>query len=445
MSSNCFLSLYFMVLYMRIAKECKGVYLVSKKEIYASIEITDHEIRLVVGEFYDTRFNILRVERTGVTGVDHKEIVDEQKVVNSIIKAVKQAEEALGYKIERVLLAIPSIRMHRYNRRVQVIPIEGSRRIRLSDIQKGLNDAIGYKPEDDLELVNVGCIKYITNGITSRKMPLEETCDLMIMSVDLLYADKETVYSFARCVERAGLEILDICLDSYAIAQEAAVFEQTVDKYVVLVDVSRHNTTLSLFTHGKLVNCEILDHGYDLWMEKLCKETQLSKQIGYRLLQNTCHFKEDEALDSVIYIWSHEGEQHQITEKEVCRYVAPYVENWIQQINEVCTPIVENGDVRYLLTGEGCEIQSIEQVLNRLNAPWTIYVPQIFGARDCALVTCLGIFYSWVEQLTIRSDGRVSCEILSEDTIGMRKQPTSEEGGFTKRLRKMLLNSENKS
>lgn len=417
----------------------------SKKEIYASIEIADHEVRLVIGEFYDTRFNILRVERVGVTGVDHKEIVDEQKVVNSIIKAVKQTEEALGYKIERVLLAIPSIRMHRYNRRVQVIPVEGSRRIRLSDIQKGLNDAISYKPEDDLELVNVGCIKYITNGITSRKMPLEEVCDLMIMSVDLLYADKDTVYAFARCVERAGLEILDICLDSYAIAQEAAIFEQTVDKYVVLVDIARHNTTLSLFTHGKLVNCEILDCGYDSWMEKLCEDTNLSKQVGFRLLQNTCHFKEDEALDSVIYIWSENSEQHQITEKEVCRYVASYVDRWIQQINEVCTPIIENGDVRYLLTGEGCEIQSINQVLDQLNAPWTIYVPQIFGARDCALVTCLGIFYSWIEQMSIRKNERVSCEILSDNTLDTQKLPSSEEGGFTKRLKKMLLNSEHKS
>ena len=30
----------------------------NRKEIYASVEIADHEIRLIVGEFYDTRFNI---------------------------------------------------------------------------------------------------------------------------------------------------------------------------------------------------------------------------------------------------------------------------------------------------------------------------------------------------------------------------------------------------
>ena len=61
-----------------------------KKEIYATVEIADHEIRLVVGEFFDTRFNILRVERTPVKGVENKRITDEQDVVNGIRKVVNK-------------------------------------------------------------------------------------------------------------------------------------------------------------------------------------------------------------------------------------------------------------------------------------------------------------------------------------------------------------------
>ena len=118
-----------------------------------------HEIRLIVGEFYDTRFNILRVERAGITGIEKKKIIDEQNVVNGIIKAVKQAEESLGYHIERALVSLPSVNVARHNKRVHVLPQASSKRIRLSDIQKGLNEAITYKPDPELELVNVGCIK----------------------------------------------------------------------------------------------------------------------------------------------------------------------------------------------------------------------------------------------------------------------------------------------
>ena len=40
----------------------------ARKEIYAALEIADHEVRLVVGEMVDSRLNILRVERAAGGG-----------------------------------------------------------------------------------------------------------------------------------------------------------------------------------------------------------------------------------------------------------------------------------------------------------------------------------------------------------------------------------------
>ncbi|MEG1731595.1 MAG: hypothetical protein RR252_00440 [Longicatena sp.] len=90
----------------------------NEKKIYASLEIADHEIRLVVGEFCESRFNILRVEKMAIQGIEKKEIIDEQNVVNGIIKILKKSNDALGFHIERVLLAIPSVQVMRNNKRV---------------------------------------------------------------------------------------------------------------------------------------------------------------------------------------------------------------------------------------------------------------------------------------------------------------------------------------
>lgn len=201
--------------------------------------------------------------------MNNKEIVDEKAVVSAIRKAVANATIALGCRIERVLLAIPSIEVTRCNQKINVSIDDGTRTVRLYHIQSGFNKAIGYRPAVHLELVNVGCIKYKINGITSRKLPLGETCDSFVMDMDLLFAQKKTVYAYARCVEQANLEILDICLDSYAMAQEAAVFEQAIDRYVVQVDLCRYNTCLSLFAHGKLMKCILLKEGYASWYEEL--------------------------------------------------------------------------------------------------------------------------------------------------------------------------------
>lgn len=412
-----------------------------RKQIFAALEIADHEVRLIVGEFHETRFNILRVERVKTSGVVNKIIVDEQNVVSAIMKAVQNANNVLGFKIERILLAIPSVDVTRFNKRVNVFVEDGSKRVRLSHVQSGINEAVTYKPDQDLELVNIGCIKYITNGITSRKMPLNEVCDVLTMNIDLLYANKEIVYSYARCAEKSGLEIIDICLDSYAIAEEAAIFEQTVDKYVVLVDLERQNTTLSLFTHGKLVNCEVLEGGYGEWVAPLKEQYHLPIDVGFRLIQNTCALEEKEVGDATVYIWSENGKQRQLSERDVYKIVINPIQDWLKMINETCQPIVDSGNVRYVLTGEGLEIQEIEKLAGSLNAQAQVYVPQTIGARDCGLVTCLGLFYSWKSQLAIRKDERTSCDQRDVEKIveSVNKPSVNDESGFTKKLKSMLL------
>lgn len=46
------------------------------------------------------------------------------------------------------------------------------------------------------------------------------------MDVDLLCANRKIAFEYVSCVEQAGLEVLDISLDSFAIAKEAALFER---------------------------------------------------------------------------------------------------------------------------------------------------------------------------------------------------------------------------
>ena len=43
-----------------------------RKEIYAALEIADHEVRLVIGELFEARLNMLRVERVQTSGVNNR-------------------------------------------------------------------------------------------------------------------------------------------------------------------------------------------------------------------------------------------------------------------------------------------------------------------------------------------------------------------------------------
>ena len=91
-----------------------------KKKVYATLEIADQEIRLIVLEIFEGRNNVLRVERVHCSGVQNQKIIDEAAVVKAIQEACKNAQSALGFRIERVLLAIPSINVQRCSQKIHV-------------------------------------------------------------------------------------------------------------------------------------------------------------------------------------------------------------------------------------------------------------------------------------------------------------------------------------
>ena len=61
------------------------------KQIFAALEIADHEVRLLVGEFFNTRFNIIKVERVPVAGVQLHQLSEPNEVVKAIRRAAENA------------------------------------------------------------------------------------------------------------------------------------------------------------------------------------------------------------------------------------------------------------------------------------------------------------------------------------------------------------------
>ena len=416
----------------------------SKKRVYASIEIADQEIRLVVLEIFESRYNVLRVESVACSGVQNQTIVNEANVVSAIRTAVTNAQAALGYRIERVLLAIPSVNVMRSNQKVHVQIEDGTKSIRLFHIQQGYNKAIQKKLGDDVEFVNANRISYIVNGQETKKIPLSQTCEEFTMDIDLLYANKEMIYAYARCIEQANLEILDLCLDSYAIAQETAVLVQSNDRPIIQLDLEKDHCTMGFFTNGRLISCANLENGYNSFVEDITKKYRLSDEVGYRLLQNIFSGNEDENSDVIVYIEQKEDMRVENTAKELANVCLPKIRQWIANVNEACTPIVRQGNAKYVITGKGSNISVLKDMDKAFNAEALIYEEQSIGARDGSYVCGLGMAYAWQDINRIRHSDKISANNneLEASIDSINQQSKNGEGGFTKKLKSVIL-SEN--
>ena len=79
------------------------------KQIFAAVEITDHEVRLIVGEFFNTRFNIIKVERVPVSGLSGNAVTDETAVIEAVRKAAADAEKMIGAPAKKAILRLPPV------------------------------------------------------------------------------------------------------------------------------------------------------------------------------------------------------------------------------------------------------------------------------------------------------------------------------------------------
>lgn len=415
----------------------------AKKSVYAALEIADREVRLVVMELFNDRCNILRVERADHEGLRHSRIVNEDSVVRAIDQAVSQAQNALGYRIERVLLAIPSQDVRTSNQKVHIEIEDGTHTIRKFHIQQGLKSAREAAARQGYELVNLNHTDFYIDGVKTDKIPLGMDTSSFDMEVDLLYAARDIVYSYVMAVEKAGLQILDIFIDTYAAAKETGALVQSEDEPVILVDLEADHTALALLNQNRLAFTAVVDRGYSHFIRKLAEDHSLTDQAAWRLLENLFQEREMDAADTVIYIEQQEDDRVEISEKQLAEAVLPQIRSWIADINAASAPILASRKARYLLTGQGSSIPALKKMQKAFNAPASVYSVTEIGARNGAFTVPIGEAYAWDDVSRYGGSDKTSVNNneLEASIESITRYAKDQEGGFTRKLKKVMLTS----
>lgn len=385
----------------------------NNKQILAAIELADHEVRLIVGEFFNTRFNIIKVEKVPCFAVGYDSVIDPQMLTSAIQTALQNVQKMIGAKVNKVLLAIPAYRLKRYSvtSTVAVEGIDGT--LTVKNIQEAIAKVEEIEIDPSLVKVQTTCVKYTVNGISTRRIPLGEKCSQVSVDIDLYCADRQFIFDLVGHVEASGLKVLDLFVDGYAIAKEAALFEQSVDQQVVVLKVERSSTSLSLFKNGRFMASTILPYGIGLLVEPIVEQYGLTSKVAVELFKYSVQLNHDKPTEYPIHIWSKQGQTMTLSEKQILDITHENLENWMKAIEKTCTPILQQGSATVIITGEGGETDGLDSLLaKRLNAKVKVYTPETLGARNAGLTACLGLFYAYQDKLPIVG--------IEEDSIDMQ-------------------------
>ena len=424
----------------------KGVNSVNNKQILAALEIADHELRLIVGEFFNTRFNVIKVERVQCSGVESGQIIDSPLVSETIKKMVASASEKIGAKIEKVLLCVPSIDAERIGVKVNVRVDSIDKKITILDIRNAVKKAMSTPIDEQYALINAVCVRYTCNGITTRRRPVGEIAEELTVHLDLLCASRQIAFDYVTCVENAKLQILDISLDSFAVAKEACLFEQAVDQNIIVLKLERESTAMALLHEGRFASCDVISQGMGSWIAKVTDQVHLPLDISSRLVNFNGRIRPESCKTSPIYIWSMDGVTSTISEQELCDMMSVPAEKWIEEIRAASEPIIASGKTTVVLTGEGAEIEGLAEALSTtLGCTVKRYFPETLGVRSSALTSVLGMFYVYADTRMVLGDTD-SCVNMEQFTKSVQVKPikTSDENTITNKLKNILFDNKDK-
>ena len=405
------------------------------KQIYAAMELCESEIKILVGEYYNTRFNIIRADKYPTNTISDFKISNKEDLIKDIKAAVAKTSEKIGADLEEVLLVLPAYNFKRFPLRSKVVIEEGV--VRKEDIARAVSNSLRSQVDKDVMVVNPMIVKYTVNGLSTRRLPEKESTNEVICDIDLLCADINVCYDYVSAVESSGVKVLDIVLNTYGIAKEASLFEESLSRSIIVLDVNRSCTYLSLLSKGKLVSTEIVFDGLNSLINRIYRTYSIPYNDIAKLVKYSVNF-DSEYPDDIVYAWSQGGTTRTITTKDLNETIEKPLDSLCEKLITMCKPIIDSG-ATIVVTGEGQQMAMFEKVLQeKAGCSVKSYYPDTIGVRDPSFAALYGAFFVYRDKV-LMNDLDVCCvDLMKYDSLIDHKELDSEGETITTKIKNLF-------
>ena len=405
------------------------------KQIYVALQMAENDIKVLVGEYFNTRFNIIRVEEYETSAISDFNIINKEELVSELKNIFKDVSNKIGGKIEQTILLIPAFNFKRFPLK-STVNIENNV-VEKADIARAIKNSLNSTVSNDVMIVNSIIKKYTVNGVATRRMPENEACDELVVDIDLLCADMQMCYEYVSAVEESGVKVLDIVLNNLAIAKEAALFEESLKKNVIILDVNRTCTYLSLLSKGKLVSTEIIYDGLNSIINNVYRSYYIPYKDIPRLVKYCVDFETNDS-DYVVYAWSDQGNSKNLTVEMLNEAAIKPLYTLCEKLYTMCKPIIETGAM-IVLTGEGQQMKMLNETLRQMaGCEIKEYYPETIGVRNPALTVIYGSFIVYREKALLNDQDVTCIDLLQYESMIEQKEIDSEGETITTKIKNLF-------
>lgn len=227
-------------------------------DLIVGLDIGTTKICCVVGEVSESGVDIIGVGLHPSVGLRKGVVVNIEATVGSIRKAVEEAEMMAGCDISSVYAGIAGGHIKGFNSH-GVIAIKG-REVCQEDIDRVVEAARAVAIPLDREVIHTLPQEFIVDEQDGISNPLGMSGVRLEAQVHIVTGAVAAAQNIVKCCNRAGLDVVDIVLESLASA-ETVLTQEERDLGVALLDFGGGTTDLAVFAGDNIKHTAVLPLG----------------------------------------------------------------------------------------------------------------------------------------------------------------------------------------
>jgi cell division protein FtsA len=229
-----------------------------KNSIIVGLDIGTSKVCAVVGEITERGLEVIGVGSHPSQGLRKGVVINIESTVESIKKAVEEAELMAGCEVNSVFTGIAGGHIKGFNSH-GIVAVK-NKEITQRDLERVIDAAKAVAIPMDREVLHILPQEYIIDDQDGIKEPLGMSGVRLESKVHIVTGAVTSAQNIVKCCNRTGLNVADIVLEPLASA-EAVLTPEERELGVALVDMGGGTTDIALLHDGAVKHTAVLAIG----------------------------------------------------------------------------------------------------------------------------------------------------------------------------------------
>ncbi len=229
-----------------------------KGNIIVGLDIGTTKICAIVGEVTETGIDVIGIGTHPSKGLRKGVVVNIDSTVDSIKRAIEEAELMSGYEIKAVYTGIAGAHIKGMNSHGIVAVKSGE--VEAADVKRAIEAAKAIVVPLDREVVHVLPQYYVVDEQDGIKEPIGMSGVRLEAKIHVVIGAVTSIQNIIKSVNRVGLDVNDIVLEQLA-SSRAVLSPDETELGVGLIDIGGGTTDIAVFAEGCIKHTAVLPLG----------------------------------------------------------------------------------------------------------------------------------------------------------------------------------------